>query len=246
MNEELKKLFEGSELSDEFKAKVTELYEAAIADAVEKAKEQLVEEYDQKSKEYAEYVVSEMEDKTQEYIQTEVVAIVEKYLDYATQEHFKETEQVVESQIKVELADQFLKGFVGLAEGYNVVVPEGQDNLVEELQQKLDKMQERFDSILEENKSLQEEIVKDKMADIVDAKVSELTESQKEKFYATAAKVKFQDEDQYKQAIDELYESYFPVQDKEDKKVALTEQAVDTETVNKVSDKYLDSLFSKF
>lgn len=243
MNEELKKLFEGLELSDEFKTKVSELFETTVSEQVEQAKEQIEETYSKKAEEYAEYVVTEMEEKTESYIQSEVIPMVEKYLDYAVKEQFKEKETVIESQIKVELADQFLKGFVGLAEGYNVAVPQGQDNLVEELQSKLDKMQERFDSLLEDNKKLQEEIIADQMSDIIESKISDLTESQKEKFVTTAKKVKFQDVDQFKSAIDELYESYFPV-DEKDTKENINEQ-VDVKTVEVAKDAWLDAIFAK-
>lgn len=246
MNEELKNLFEGSELSDEFKTKAAEIFEDALEQKLEEAREQLEEEYDQKAKEYSEYLISEMEDKTDEYIQSEVVPMVEKYLDYSVQEHFNSTETVVESQIKVELADKFLKGFVGLAEGYNVVVPNGQDSLVEQLQEKLEKMQDRFDSVLAENVELKEEITIDKMSDIVDAKVVDLTESQKEKFFTAATRVKFQDETQYADAIDELYESYFPVEDANDKKTLTERKSADgIITESRAKDSWLDHLFSK-
>ncbi len=245
MNEELKNLFEGSELSDEFKTKVSELFEATVAEQVKQAKEQLEESYSKKAEEYAEYVVTELEEKTDEYVQTEIIPMVEKYLDYAVQENFKQNEPIIESQIKVELADSFLKGFAGVAENYNVAVPQGQDNLIEELQTKLDEMQSRFDSLLDENKQLKEEIIIDQMSDIVDAKVVDLTETQKEKFYASAARVKFQDAEQYKAAIDELYESHFPTADDSNTNVQTLIENVDENVVVKKTDTWLDSVFSK-
>jgi len=246
MNDELKKLFEGSDLSDEFKSKVAEIFEAALDQKLEEERSTLEEQYEQKAKEYSEYVVSEMEDKTEEYIQSELLPMVEKYLDFSVQEHFKSVEPVVESQIKVELADNFLKGFVSLAEGYNVSVSDGQDSLVEKLEKKLEQMQSRFDTVLQENVELKDQIVESKMTAIVDQKVSNLTESQKEKFFNSAKRVKFQDEDQYTKAIDELYESYFPVED-DQSKTTLKEKTDNREiqTEVKVKDTWLDAMFSK-
>lgn len=243
MNDELKKLFEGSDLSDEFKTKVTEIFEAAVAELVEKEKEQIEESYAEKAEQYSKYVVAEMEAKTDEYIQTELVPVVEKYIEYAAQEHFKETEALVESQLKVELADKFLQGFAGIAESYNVEVPNGAENIVENLQEKLDKMQERFDELLEEKNALEGELVLNKMSAIVDAKVVDLTESQKEKFFEASAKVKFKNEEQYADAIADLYESYFPsnVEDKANHQ-SLTENT-DTTTVKVAKDPWLESLF---
>ncbi len=50
------------------------------------------------------------------------------------------------------------------------------------------------------------------MAGIVDAQVTGLTESQKEKFFSAAIKVNYQDEAQYKASISDLFESYFPAE----------------------------------
>lgn len=220
MDDLLKTLFEGQELSQEFKDKVQAVFESALEEKETEIQEQVETKYEKISEDYAEYVVEEMETKTQEYLDEEVMPMVEKYLDYATGEFLKENKLAVESGTKVELAEQFLTGMVGIAESFNVSVPEGKDDYITEMETKVSKLQERFDRALDEKAQLEQEITESKMAGIVDSKVKDLTESQKEKFFKVASKVKFQDEDQYASSINELYESYFPTEQED----FLTEQ----------------------
>lgn len=212
MNEELKTLFEGSELSEEFVGKVAAIMEAAVEEQTGQIEEQTKAKYEKLSEEYAAYVVSEMEDKTAQYIESEVLPMVEKYLDYSVAEFMTENKLVIESGVKVELAESFLSGVAGIAESYNVVVPVGQDDIVAEMQAKVESLQQRFDRVLDEKAELQAEITESVMAGIVDAQVADLTESQKEKFFKAAVKVTYQDDEQYKASISDLFESYFPAE----------------------------------
>lgn len=212
MNDLLKTLFEGQELSQEFKDKVQAVFETALEEKETEIQEQMESKYEKISEDYAQYVVEEMETKTEEYIEKEVMPMVEKYLDYATGEFMTENKIAIESGTKVELAEQFLSGMVGVAEGFNVKVPEGKDDYITEMQTKMEKLQSRFDAVLDEKAQLEQEITEGKMSDIVDETIKDLTESQKEKFQKVASKVKFQDEEQYKASINDLYESYFPTE----------------------------------
>jgi len=212
MNDLLKDLFEGQEFSQEFKDKVSAIFETAIEEKTAQIEEELEQKYTQISEDYAAYVVTEAEEKTEQYIQEEVMPMVEKYLDYSVKEFMTENKLAIESGTKVQLAEQFLTGLTGIAESFNVEVPEGKDDYIAEMEQKVDAMQKRFDKVLDEKTALEQELVESKMASIIDEKIEDLTESQKEKFFKVAAKVKFQDEAQYKASIDELFESYFPVE----------------------------------
>lgn len=212
MSDLLKELFEGQELSQEFKDKVTAIFETALEEKETEIQEQLEAKYEKISEEYAEYVVSESEQLAEQYIEQEVMPMVEKYLDYSVKEFMNENQLAVESGTKVELAEQFLTGLTGIAENFNVQVPEGKEDYITEMEEKLEAMQQRFDKVLDEKAELEQELVESKMADIVDEKVKDLTESQKEKFFKVASKVKFQDEEQYAASINELYESYFPTE----------------------------------
>lgn len=210
MNEDLKALFEGQDFTQEFKDKVSAIFESALEEKTEQIEAETKQRYSKLSEQYAEYVVEETENKADQYITEHVMPMVEKYLDYSVSEFMIENKLSVESGTKVDLAEQFLSGLSGAAQAFNVTVPEGKDDYITEMEASLQSMQDRFDRVLSENAALEQEITTGKMSDIVDAKVSDLTESQKEKFFRVASKVTFQDEEQYAASIDDLYESYFP------------------------------------
>lgn len=247
MNDEIKNLFEGEDFSQEFKDKVTAIIETELEDREAKIAEKLEAEYSDKAEEYKAYIKEELEKASEEYIEEQLVPSVNRYLEYAVQEYVKENKLAIESGLKVELAESFLSGLSGLAEQFNVKIPEGQDDLMVEMKEKLEKAEQRIDSILEEKDKLAEQIKTDKINRIVEKKVTDLTESQKEKFLRVVGKVQFIDENQFAASVDELYESYFPKADdsKLDESTGTTE---DTEkvTVNETAEsKWLNAIFSK-
>lgn len=243
MNEALSKLFEGQEFSQEFKDSVTGIFEAAVEEKTTQIEEALEEKYTKISEDYAAYVVAETEEKAEQYIEQEVMPMVEKYLDYSVKEFMTENKLAVESGTKVQLAEQFLTGLTGIAESFNVTVPEGKDDYVAEMEKKVEAAQARFDKILDEKTELEQKLVDHEKSYIVDAKVKDLTESQKEKFFAIASKVRYETEAQYKASIDELFECYFPTKD--NSLIAENQEDQDPATESQDDKTWAAQLFSK-
>ena len=213
MNEQLKTLFEGSDLSQDFKDKVTAIIEASIEEQVEAAREDIAKEYETTNEEYKKYLVEDMKEKVDAYITEEVVPSVERNFKFAVQEFVKENQLVAESATKVKLAESFLKGIVGLTEEFNVKVPEGQDSYVAEMEKNVAKMNERFDTLLKEKQALENQIIEAAKKEIISTKVKELTESEKERFHRVCEKIKFDNAEQYDAAVEDMFESYFPAKE---------------------------------
>lgn len=245
MKEAIQKLFEGTEVSQEFKDSVTAIIESEVETRATQIAEELETKYEAASVEHKQYVEEQLKEAADQYIQTEVVPMVEKYLDYSVNEFVKENTIAIESGIKVELAESFLSGLSGLAEQYNVQVPAGQDDVIAEMQAKLDKAEQRLDSLINEKNQLQEQLNKEVMSKIVDGKTVDLTESQREKFFGVVAKVDFINEEQYTKAVDELYEAYFPVETAKSEQVNESLNESVEVKVEKTEDKWLTALFSK-
>jgi predicted homoserine dehydrogenase-like protein len=137
-------------------------------------------------------------------------------MDYATGEFMKENEVAIESGVKVELAESFLGGLSTVAEKFNVEVPAGKDDYLGEMESKVEDLQKRFDAVLEEKNVLEESVVDSKKEKIIDSKVFDLTESQKEEFVGVAEKVSYHSDEQFERAVEDLYESYFPANKSEE------------------------------
>lgn len=250
----LEQLFEGSDLSQDFKDKVQGMLDEAINEEKQKQdslvearvaeKVQEIEEtYTQYGEQYGEYIKEEMEEKMDNYLKEEVIPTISKYIDNVADRYLSENKLQVESGLKVELAEKFFGSILEAAEAFNVDIPEN-TSLVESMEEKLEKANKTVDELVTEKEQLASELVEMKKADIVDevSAKADLTESQKERFQVACEGVKFVDQDQYTSTIEELVESYNGSSKKinEDKE----EEQKDTITEDNAEDWY-SKLFAK-
>ena len=91
-------LLEGEELSEDFKAKATTIFEAAIKSKIGEIKEELKGEYEKSLAEEVSAMKEVLEDRT------------DAYLEYIAQEWMEENALAVEHGLKTEMTESFLKG----------------------------------------------------------------------------------------------------------------------------------------
>lgn len=210
----LQSLFEGQDLSEEFKEKAEIIFASVIEEQVNEAKvtitTQLQEEFDAKVL----TKIEELDEASKLYMEQEVMPSVDKYLTAAAQEWMTENTVAIEAAGKVALAESFLTGLVGLAADHRMTLPEGEDKTVA-LQKQIDELSEKSKSLLDSNIELQKENIEHKKGLVITSVTSDLSEAQKEKLQAPFALVEFKTEDQYTAALKSLAESYFPVGTKE-------------------------------
>ena len=207
---DLQSLFEGTDLSAEFKEKAEVIFasvvEGKIAEATTVITLKLQEEFDAK----VETKLQELEEASDLYIAEEVMPSVDKYLTAAAAEWLKENTVALTAAGKVSLAESFLTGLTGLAADHRLTLPEGEDQLVV-LQTKVDELSEKSTTLLDANIELQKELVEHKKSIVVGTVTAALSEAQKEKLETPFSKVEFKDAEQYTAALKSLAESYFPV-----------------------------------
>lgn len=249
MNEDILKIFNGVDLSEEVKNKISSLIETTVEERVEQKTQAIEEEIENKyaklAENYSEYVFTEMQSKTDEYISEEVIPNVAKYVSYAAKEYVSENKVELESQVKVNLAESFLSGISNVAEGFNVEVPVGSENIIAEAEQKNADLQNRVDQLVGQNEKLQETISESKRQSIFEAVSDEMTETRKERFKEASAKITFIDESQFKDALTELKESFVPHKKDEQITENKDEVAVDETVTESKSNSYMTNLFSR-
>lgn len=216
MNDHVKALFEGQELSEEFKTKASNIIESMLTEKQAEIRGQVEVEQKELFEAQITEKISELELVSESYVSEEVLPTISKYLTAAVNEWQEENAIAIESGVKVELAESFLKGFVGLAESHNLVVPEGSDSIVEKTQKELESLKTKLDGLTEKNVELKESLDEQTKSIVVDRVCYELTESQKEKFVSYSESVDFKNESQFESALSQLKESYFPKNGKDD------------------------------
>ena len=198
VTDDVNALVEGEDLSEEFTAKATTIFEAAVKSKLRGEVERLEME---KTQEVAEEVES---------FKNELTEKVDSYLDYVVKEWMQENELAIDRGLKGEIAEDFITGLKALFEEHYIDVPdekydilEGQAQKIEELESKLN---ETIDKMTEMNKE-KSSLVREQVI----AKVStDLAETEKEKFEGLVEDVEFTSEEDFTEKLNTLKENYFP------------------------------------
>ena len=198
IDEDVNALLAGEDLSEEFQEKARTIFEAALVSKVSQIKESIEEQY-------AIALAEEVEE-----IKTALSERVDSYLEYVASEWMEENSLVIEQGLKTEMTESFLQGMKGLFEEHYVSIPEDKYDVLESMVDKLDEMETKLNEQIEKNVSLNKRLA-ESVADGIFDQVSEgLALSQKDKLASLAESVEFESEEEYREKLETLRESYFP------------------------------------
>lgn len=202
MKEDIDAMFNGEELSEDFKAKATVVFEAAVNARIEEAKAELVEQYDQSF------------EQAKDEIQQEIAEKLDEYLDYIAEQWMEQNEVAVESSLRTEITEEFLTGFKTLCEEHNISLPEDKIDVVEELALRVEELEEKLNQTINENIELKKVTVEVEKEEIFQDVAEGLAQTQIEKLATLAEGVTFGDAETYKKKLQIVKENYFPVETK--------------------------------
>ncbi len=197
IEEDVKALLDGEELSEEFQAKAKTIFEAAIKTKVAQLKEA-----------YAVVLEEQVNEQVAE-IKAALTERVDAYLEYVSSEWVEENKLAVEGGLKEDLNDSFMTGLKSLFEEHYVTIPEDKYDVLESMVEKLDEMETKLNEQIDRNVSLNKRLA-ESSSDVILADVSEgLAATQKEKLASLAENVEFESEESYREKLETLKESYF-------------------------------------
>ena len=198
IEEDVNALLEGEDLSEEFQEKARTIFEAALRSKVYDIKEALEEQYVVALTEEVEEIKSILSER------------VDAYLEYVADEWIQENALVIEQGLKTEMTESFLAGMKGLFEEHYVSIPEEKYDVLESMVEKLDEMETKLNEQIEKNVSLNKRLA-ESVADGIFEQVSDgLADTQKDKLASLAESVEFESEEEYREKLETLRESYFP------------------------------------
>ena len=227
-------LVSGEELSEEFRVKAATIFEAAVTARVNEESKALQEAFEESLTEEVEKIKTDLAEK------------VDDYVSYATKQWIEENALAVEHGIKNEMAESFFNGLKDLYVEHNFSVPEEKFNLLDGMTGELDEMEKKLNEQIDTNIALQKRIGEYSKMEIVNDAATGLAETQKEKLASLAEGVEFENEEDFRNKIETIKESYFT------RKAEVAEQAKEpTEeasqplvesTVSGTMGKYVDAL----
>ena len=198
VNDDIAALVEGEELSEEFQEKARTIFEAAINSKVAKIEEELEADH-----------IKALTEEVAEF-KNELTERVDSYLEYVASEWMQENQLAVDQGLKGELSESFMTGLKGLFEEHYVSVPEDKYDVLESMVNKLDEMEEKLNEQIDRNVSLNKRLA-ESTSDGILSEVSEgLAVTQKDKLASLAESVEFESENDYREKLITLRNSYFP------------------------------------
>ena len=231
--EDVDALVAGEELSEEFRLKAATIFEAAVTSRVNKEAAALQEAYESALTEEV------------EKIQTDLAEKVDDYLTYAAEQWMKENALQIEHGIKTEMAESFFNGLKGLFLEHNFTVPEEKFNLLDGMAGELDDMEAKLNEQIDANVALNKRIGEFVKMEIVNECATGLAETQKEKLASLAEGVEFETEEDFRNKVNTIKESYFTRKAEVAAATEPTEEASEPlveETTSGTMSKYVDAI----
>ena len=196
-DEDLDALVSGSDLTEEFRDKAKLIFEAAVTAKLNEEVAQMNEAYEQAFEE----AVSEFK--------TEMSEQIDSYLTFAAEKWLDENRLAIDNGIKVEVAENLMHGLKNLFTENHLDVPEEQFDVVAEMTEQLDVMEEKLNEQIDLNVEMHKKLGGFIKNGIVSEVSVGLAETQKDKLSSLSEGVEFVNEEDFREKIETLKESYF-------------------------------------
>jgi hypothetical protein len=222
MKEDIDALFaDDATISEEFKSKVSTIFEARVNDRVTQIEEEIETRY------------AGMLEEAVEAVKTDLTEKVDDYLSYVVEQWMEENAIAIETGLRAELTEDFIAGLRNLFAEHYIDVPAEKVDLVEELAGKVEELEGKLNEEIERGVGFAKALVESRKVEIAREVTEGLTATQAEKIKSLAEGVEFSTEDEYKSKLETVRENYFPSGTKKASEDQLNEQFEDTESEKK-------------
>jgi hypothetical protein len=197
LKEAVERLFEGADLSEEFKDKTIAVFEAAVHEKVLLEKAMLEEQFENDLQEQIDVAVEELVEK------------VDAYLDYVVENWMDDNKVEIESNIKVEVAESLLAGIKGLVTEHNMEIDAEQIDVVATLEAELEESNSKYNELVEQLIEARELQQKSALEVAFKEVSEELTDTQVEKLRVLSEGVSFESVEDYSKKLVAIRDNYF-------------------------------------
>jgi hypothetical protein len=207
LKEAVERLFEGTDLSEDFKTQTVAIFEAAVQEKVLAERTTLEEKFESDLQEQVNASVDELVEK------------VDQYLDYVVESWMEDNKVSVESNIKVEVAESLLTSIKGLVIEHNMEISDEQVDAVADLEAKLEESATKYNDIVEQMIEVREAKEQADLAIAFKTISEDLTDTQAEKLRVLSEGVSYESVEEYSTKVEAIKANYFvesaPVQEDE-------------------------------
>lgn len=195
--EGIERLFDGSDLSEDFKTSAVAVFEAAVQEKMLAETATLEEKFE-----------SDLQEQVEKSVE-EIVEKVDQYLDYVIENWMEDNQVAVESNIKVEVAESILESVKGLVSEHNLEIDQETVDHNAELEVALEESKVKYNELVEEMMAIKE-AKKEADLEVAFKNVSEeLTDTQAEKLRVLSEGITFESTDDYSKKLEAIKDNYF-------------------------------------
>lgn len=197
VSEDVDALMNGEELSEDFRAKATTIFEAAVITRV---------------KEEVSYIEEQFDIQLQEQVESIKEGLIEKvdgYLNYVVEQWMEQNELALESGIKSEIVENFISGMKGLFEQHYIDIPEEKYDVLGDMEVTIASLEEKLNEQVESAVALTQELNSIKRENVIAEAANGLADTDAEKFQALAEELTFEDAESFSSKLQTIRENYF-------------------------------------
>ena len=224
---------EEATLSEGFRGKASAIFEAVLTS-------KLSEEVDRLEAEYAQNLEEEVSE-----VQSSLVEKVDSYLNYVVEGWMKDNELAVQQGLRTEIAEEFMTSLQSVFKEHYIEVPEGKEDLVDDLNEQVTELEETLNKTTEDNIRLHTAVQEFEKQEVVREQSSGLAETEAEKLASLVEDIEFDNRDSFEMKVKTVKESYFKsdVSETADEVDSLLgEDNVSDETVSESMSKYTQAI----
>jgi hypothetical protein len=198
MKEDIEAMFEGQDLSEDFKLTASTLFEAAVNSRIITEVARLEEGYQAALEEnYAIFT-------------EEVTSRLDSYLTYVAENWMNENEVAIESTLRNELMEDFIEGLNDLFSEHYISIPKEKTDVLEALADKVSILEEKLSEVIVENTELRQVLVNESAKNVFAEISADLALTQQEKFAELAEGIEFDgDVETFAKKLSIIKETYF-------------------------------------
>jgi len=237
MKEDMDALFNGEELSEEFRTKASTIFEAAVMNRVNQEVTRIEEEFN-----------AELDAAMESNVEG-LVEQVDGYLGYIAEQWITQNEIALEHGMKSEILEGFVSGLKQVFEEHYIDIPEDKYDILAEMEERMADLEERLNEQVDANIELTKGLVEATRAEIVSETSEGLTDTEAEKLQGLSEELSYEDAETFTKKLQTIRESYFTTKAQADVRSVVTDAPVDMLTEEKRLDptmaRYLGALTRK-
>ena len=216
--EDLKVLAEADQnLTEDFKAKASILFEGAVANKVAEIKESLEVKYSEDLQEEVTYVRESLVEK------------IDSYLSYVVESWIEENQEFVDNKLRTEIAENFMKALQSTFTEHYIEVPDSKVDLIDELSEQAVEAKSALDIAEAKNSELAQKVEELSREKIIAEASVDLASTQAGKLEKLLEEVDYVDSETFEAKVQTIKEGFFADSETTKEEVLSEETETDTE-----------------